>query len=61
MTQVVPTAKSELPKDTFIGGSLKAFREDPLLFMRELHRTYGDYARFRLGPQNFTRFFIRTC
>ncbi|MFD1953190.1 cytochrome P450 [Paenibacillus thailandensis] len=48
---------SGLPKDTFVGGSLKAFREDPLVFMNELHRRHGDYARFRLGPQKFYALF----
>lgn len=57
MTQTVSNAKSELPKATFIGGSLKAFREDPLLLMRKLHQQHGDYARFRLGPAKFYAIF----
>ncbi|MFE5317985.1 cytochrome P450 [Paenibacillus sp. NPDC056579] len=44
-------------RTTMIGGSLQAFREDPLLFMCRLHQSHGDYARFRLGPQSFYAIF----
>ncbi|WP_261304255.1 cytochrome P450 [Paenibacillus andongensis] len=59
MSQIVSNTKPkpQLSKETFVGGSLKAFREDPLLFMNELYRKHGDYARFRLGPQKFYAIF----
>lgn len=47
------TVERSLMKETIIGGSLNAFRKDPLLFMLQLHHMYGDYARFRLGPYRF--------
>jgi cytochrome P450 len=40
-----PRAPSRLP-----GGSLFAFRRDPLTFLRELALRYGDLVRFRIGP-----------
>jgi len=57
MKREMTIQKSQLPKETFLGGSLKAFREDPLLFMRSLHLQYGDYAKYRLGPQKFYAIF----
>ncbi|AFC29474.1 putative cytochrome P450 [Paenibacillus mucilaginosus 3016] len=50
-------APSALPKETRIGSSLAAFRQDPLEFMTQLHRTYGHAAVFRLGPQRFHALF----
>ena len=32
---------------------LLAFRRDPLRFLDDVHRTYGDVAHFRLGPRRF--------
>jgi len=42
----VPGPRSWLP-----GASFLAFRRNPLAFFGEAHRTYGDIARFRFGPQ----------
>ncbi|MEF3302190.1 cytochrome P450 [Paenibacillus sp. GYB003] len=57
MLQTEPAPETALPKPALLGGSLKAFREDPLTFMNELHRKHGDYARFRLGPKSFYAIF----
>ncbi len=39
------------PKDAFFGFSLaRRFRSDPLQFLTEVGRTYGDLAYFRI-PQ----------
>jgi len=39
------------PHPTPLVGNLMALREDPLVFMTHLARTYGDVARFQVGPQ----------
>jgi cytochrome P450 len=33
------------------GGQMRAFRRDPLGFLTQLARRYGDVAQFRIGPQ----------
>ncbi len=39
------------PKDFFLGATFaRRLRNDPLQFITELGRTYGDIAYFRLGP-----------
>lgn len=40
------------PKGSLLGGNLKAYREDPLTFLKELQKTYGAVAKIRLGPQH---------
>lgn len=49
----IETGDSSSSKATWIGGSLQAFREDPLTLMSQLHQEHGDYAKFRLGPKKF--------
>lgn len=44
--QVVPGPTSWIP-----GAAFLRFRRDPLTFFTETHRTYGDLARFTIGPQ----------
>ncbi|MBA2501577.1 MAG: cytochrome P450 [Pyrinomonadaceae bacterium] len=39
------------PASWLPGGQLFHFRRDPLQFMTNLRRDYGDVARFRIGPQ----------
>ena len=40
------------PKGKPIVGMLPAFRRDPLAFLLEIGREYGDIAHFKLGPQH---------
>lgn len=46
-TALPPGPKTKLP-----GGQLFAFRRDPLNFLMNLVRDYGDVAHFRVGPQS---------
>lgn len=40
------------PPGRWIGGNLREFRADPLGFLTDLARRYGDVAAMRLGPAN---------
>lgn len=48
---VAATPPSYRPK--FPGGTIVAFRRDPLAFLERLARDYGDLAHFRVGPVDF--------
>ena len=40
------------PKRRMLGGHFFAFRRDPLNFLTNMAREYGDIAHFRMGPQD---------
>ena len=48
-TAIVPPG----PRCLVPGLQLLSFRRDPLRFLTELARAYGDAAQFRIGPQHF--------
>ncbi len=53
---MLTTRRAPGPKGRLITGSLRPFRRDPIRFLSECARDYGDIARFKIGPQEL--FFV---
>lgn len=44
------------PRGHFLAGSGREYQRDPLTFLTNVNREYGDVARYRLGPWRFYLF-----